>query len=115
MRAYAQAWLRTAIVQVRLAQLPLYHHLALLDKLDAAADRLWYAGKGAELGCSRRRNQISPKGSLRIHISSTSSRRTMMQMSRAVAVRTGNRNTERRTVGGQASNRGDECDAASRA
>lgn len=52
-RAYAQAWPQTAIVQVPLAQLPWYHHLALLDKLDAASDRLWYAGKAVELGWSR--------------------------------------------------------------
>jgi len=36
------------IVQASLAQLPWYHHLALLDKLDSAANRLWYAGEAAE-------------------------------------------------------------------
>lgn len=33
MRAFAQAWPDEAIVQEALAQLPWYHHLALLDKL----------------------------------------------------------------------------------
>jgi predicted nuclease of restriction endonuclease-like (RecB) superfamily len=53
MRSYAQAWPQTVIVQAPLAQLPWYHHLALLDKLDATADRLWHAGKAVELGWSR--------------------------------------------------------------
>jgi hypothetical protein len=37
-------------VQAPLAQLPWYHHLALLDKLDKPADRLWYAAKAVEFG-----------------------------------------------------------------
>ena len=41
------------IVQAPLAQLPWYHHLALLDKLTSPADRLWYAGKAVEHGWSR--------------------------------------------------------------
>jgi hypothetical protein len=40
-------------VQAPLAQLPWYHHLALLDKLDKPADRLWYAAKAVEFGWSR--------------------------------------------------------------
>lgn len=43
----------SAIVQGILAQLPWYHHVALLDKLDAPADRLWYAAKAVEHGWSR--------------------------------------------------------------
>jgi predicted nuclease of restriction endonuclease-like (RecB) superfamily len=43
----------SAIVQAPLAQLPWYHHLALLDKLDTARDRLWYAAKALEHGWSR--------------------------------------------------------------
>lgn len=31
------------IVQVGLAQLPWYHHIALLDKLKTPQERLWYA------------------------------------------------------------------------
>ena len=38
-----------AIVQVPLAQLSWYHHLALLDKLDHPADRLWYVPTVVEL------------------------------------------------------------------
>src|SRR5665213_713857 len=53
MRAFAEAWPETAIVQAPLAQLPWYHHLALLDKLDTAEDRLWYAAKAVEFGWSR--------------------------------------------------------------
>ncbi len=41
------------IVQAPLAQLPWYHHLALLDKLNSSADRLWYAAKAVEHGWSR--------------------------------------------------------------
>jgi predicted nuclease of restriction endonuclease-like (RecB) superfamily len=41
------------IVQAPLAQLPWYHHLALLDKLDHPTDRLWYAAKAIEHGWSR--------------------------------------------------------------
>jgi predicted nuclease of restriction endonuclease-like (RecB) superfamily len=44
---------RSAIVQAPLAQLPWYHHLALLDKLSMPADRLWYAAKAVEHGWSR--------------------------------------------------------------
>lgn len=53
MRAFARAWSGPAIVQAPLAQLPWYHHLALLDKLGTVADRLWYAGKAVHLGWSR--------------------------------------------------------------
>jgi predicted nuclease of restriction endonuclease-like (RecB) superfamily len=53
MRAFAQAWPETPIVQGPLAQLPWYHHLALLDKLDNPANRLWYAAKAVERGWSR--------------------------------------------------------------
>ena len=41
------------MVQAPLAQLPWYHHIALLDKLEHAADRLWYAAKAVEHGWSR--------------------------------------------------------------
>jgi len=41
------------IVQAPLAQLSWYHHLALLDKLDQQAERLWYAAKAVEHGWSR--------------------------------------------------------------
>jgi predicted nuclease of restriction endonuclease-like (RecB) superfamily len=40
-------------VQAPLAQLPWYHHVALLDKLETSDDRLWYAAKAVEHGWSR--------------------------------------------------------------
>lgn len=53
MRAFAQAWPDAAFVQAALAQLPWYHHLALLDKLGTEDDRRWYAAKAIEHGWSR--------------------------------------------------------------
>ncbi|HVT29111.1 MAG TPA: PDDEXK nuclease domain-containing protein [Lacipirellulaceae bacterium] len=47
------AVLGSPIVQAPLAQLPWYHHLALLDKLEKVGDRLWYAAKAVEHGWSR--------------------------------------------------------------
>jgi len=52
MRAFAAAWPDRAIVQEPLAQIPWYHHLALLEKLDDPADRLWYARQALEQGWS---------------------------------------------------------------
>lgn len=40
-------------VQAPLAQLPWYHHIALLDKLQTAEARLWYAAKAIEHNWSR--------------------------------------------------------------
>lgn len=74
MRALAEAWpdghfvrssadqselsetvsqLDEVIVQAPLAQLPWYHHIALLDKLKTQQDRLWYATQALEHGWSR--------------------------------------------------------------
>ncbi|ABM10887.1 MULTISPECIES: PDDEXK nuclease domain-containing protein [Mycolicibacterium] len=53
MRAFAAAWPDPEIVQGRLAQLPWYHHVALLDKLDASDLREWYAQTAIEQGWSR--------------------------------------------------------------
>lgn len=67
MRAFAGAWpdgqmmgqqatdqIATGqIVQVGLAQLPWYHHIALLDKLKTPQERLWYAAQSVEHGWSR--------------------------------------------------------------
>jgi len=53
MRAFADAWERKAIVQAPLAQLPWYHHLALLEHLKARGDRIAYAALAVENGWSR--------------------------------------------------------------
>jgi predicted nuclease of restriction endonuclease-like (RecB) superfamily len=53
MRAFAAAWPDFAIVQAWLAQLPWYHHVALLDKLDDPEMRLWYGQAAIEQGWSR--------------------------------------------------------------
>jgi predicted nuclease of restriction endonuclease-like (RecB) superfamily len=68
MRAFAEAWpepgllqlpvpplthVKSKAVQAPLAQLPWYHHLALLDKLTTVENRLWYAAKAVEFGWSR--------------------------------------------------------------
>ena len=53
MRAFAAAWPERAIVQAPLAQMPWYHHIALLDKLDQREHRLWYAKQAIEHGWSR--------------------------------------------------------------
>ncbi len=43
----------SSIVQQPVAQLPWGHHTILLNKLDAPAERLWYAAKAVEQGWSR--------------------------------------------------------------
>ena len=53
MRAFAAAWPDPAFVQRTVAQLPWRHHVALLDKLDDAELRLWYAAAAVERGWSR--------------------------------------------------------------
>jgi predicted nuclease of restriction endonuclease-like (RecB) superfamily len=61
MRAFAEAWPEEGFVQgvlgrfsqAPLAQLPWYHHIALLDKLKTREDRLWYAAKAIEHNWSR--------------------------------------------------------------
>jgi len=53
MRAFAGAWPDEEFVQEVLAQLPWYHQLALLDKLDTPESRRWYAAKAIEHNWSR--------------------------------------------------------------
>ena len=53
MRAFAAAWPVSAIVQAPLAQLPWYHQIALLEKLDTTKERLGYARAAVEHGWSR--------------------------------------------------------------
>ncbi len=48
MRAFAQAWPDTEIVQQAVGQLPWGHNLVLLTKLKTQADRQWYAAKTIE-------------------------------------------------------------------
>jgi predicted nuclease of restriction endonuclease-like (RecB) superfamily len=53
MRAFAEAWPDAEFVQGVLAQLPWYHHLALLDKLPGPETRRWYIAKAIEHNWSR--------------------------------------------------------------
>ncbi|OKH85908.1 hypothetical protein EB75_08925 [Mycobacterium sp. ST-F2] len=53
MRAFAAAWPDFAIVQRCAAQLPWRQHMVLLDKLDSADLRIWYAETAVEHGWSR--------------------------------------------------------------
>jgi len=53
MRAFAQNWPDTAIVQQLVGQLPWGHNLVLLAKLDNTESRLWYATKCLEHNWSR--------------------------------------------------------------
>jgi len=53
MRAFAAAWPDPSIVQAPLAQLTWYHNIALLERLDAADTRLWYARSAVLHGWSR--------------------------------------------------------------
>jgi len=52
MRAFAEAWPDESILQEPLAQLPWYHNLILLTKLDGPEDRLWYAHQAIQHGWS---------------------------------------------------------------
>lgn len=53
MRAFAAAWPDAAFVQAPLAQITWYHNIALLERLDDAEDRLWYARQTLLHGWSR--------------------------------------------------------------
>ena len=53
MRAFSEAWPEAEFVQGVLAQLPWYHQVALLDKLDTSESRRWYAAKAIEHNWSR--------------------------------------------------------------
>lgn len=52
MRAFASAWPQRGFVQEALAQIPWYHHIALLEKCSSREERLWYARQSAENGWS---------------------------------------------------------------
>ena len=53
MRAFAEAWPDGTFVQAVLAQITWYHNLAILEKLAAAEDRIWYAKAAIQHGWSR--------------------------------------------------------------
>jgi predicted nuclease of restriction endonuclease-like (RecB) superfamily len=53
MRTFSAAWPKEAILQAPLAELPWYHQLALLAKIDHPQLRLWYAAAAVEHGWSR--------------------------------------------------------------
>ncbi len=53
MRAFAEAWPDREIVQEALAQITWYQNVALLEKLSAPKERLWYARAASEHGWSR--------------------------------------------------------------
>ena len=64
MRAFATAWPDRTIVQEALAQIPWYHHIALMEKCRTQEERLWYARQSAALGWShtsfRSRSTLTP-------------------------------------------------------
>jgi predicted nuclease of restriction endonuclease-like (RecB) superfamily len=53
MRSFAENWTDFEFVQEVLAQLPWYHQIALLDKLETKEDRVWYAKKTIQNNWSR--------------------------------------------------------------
>lgn len=53
MRAFAESWGEPEFVQEVLAQIPWYHHLALLEKTKSLEVRTWYARKCIDNGWSR--------------------------------------------------------------
>ncbi|MDQ0238990.1 PDDEXK nuclease domain-containing protein [Arthrobacter bambusae] len=65
MKTFAQAWPEFPMLQVPLATLPWYHQIALLEKLDDAATRLWYAAAAVEHGWSR--NVLAHQIETRLH------------------------------------------------
>lgn len=53
MRSFAETWPDLEVVQGALAQITWWHNLALLEKVKAPEERLWYARKTVENGWSR--------------------------------------------------------------
>ena len=53
MRAFAEAWPDERIVQASLAQLPWYHHIALVEKVKSESERQWYAQQAVQNGWTR--------------------------------------------------------------
>ncbi|WP_284977993.1 PDDEXK nuclease domain-containing protein [Arthrobacter sp. fls2-241-R2A-200] len=65
MKSFAHAWPDFPMLQAPLATLPWYHQIALLEKLDDAATRLWYAAAAVQHGWSR--NVLTHQISTRLH------------------------------------------------
>ena len=53
MRAFAEAWPDEQIVQQAAAQIPWFHNVVLLEKVEDPAERLWYVRQTIEYGWSR--------------------------------------------------------------
>jgi predicted nuclease of restriction endonuclease-like (RecB) superfamily len=53
MQAFAAAWSEESILQAPLAELSWYHHLTLIEKLQNAETRIWYAQRCVAYGWSR--------------------------------------------------------------
>ena len=53
MKAFAEAWPDSSIVQQAAAQLPWFHLCTLMDKLESAEEREWYLARAIEHGWSR--------------------------------------------------------------
>jgi predicted nuclease of restriction endonuclease-like (RecB) superfamily len=53
MRAFAAAWPDSKIVQPVVAQIPWRQNIALLERLDQPAQRIWYARQTIEHGWSQ--------------------------------------------------------------
>lgn len=66
MRAFAAAWPERSIVQETLAQIPWYHHIALIEKCTTPQERLWYARKSVASGWSH--NILSIQIESRAHL-----------------------------------------------
>lgn len=66
MRAFAAAWPDEPFVQEVLAQIPWYHNIALIEKLDVPETRIWYARKAIENGWSR--NILAHQIDSRLHL-----------------------------------------------
>lgn len=53
MRAFARAWSEESILQATLAKLTWYQNITLLERVDTAVEREWYARQSIENGWSR--------------------------------------------------------------
>jgi predicted nuclease of restriction endonuclease-like (RecB) superfamily len=84
MRAFAEAW-PEEMLQRSVAALPWGHNIELLDRLDTADERLWYAGKAIGHDWSRTvlAHQIMSKLHLRAGQATTNFERALPARSRS--------------------------------